>query len=152
MSEYQEELTTEPTHVLHPTESWDFLRSREFGRLAFHLVGEVHIAPINYAVEGERIIFLTSEGSKLLGVTMNNDVAFEVDEIEGEHATSVIVRGRARQLEGHETYVIEQLPLRPWVGTPKYAVVEVTVDEISGRRFDLSRPWRHARPMTGPGD
>jgi nitroimidazol reductase NimA-like FMN-containing flavoprotein (pyridoxamine 5'-phosphate oxidase superfamily) len=143
MSDYEDR--TEPVDVLHPVESWEFLRSQEIGRLAFHLLGEVHIVPINYAVDGERLVFLTSEGNKLLGVTMNDDVAFEVDEVVGEHATSVIVRGRARQLQGQETTVIERLPLRPWVGTPKFQVVAIRVDEISGRRFDLSRPWLHAR-------
>jgi nitroimidazol reductase NimA-like FMN-containing flavoprotein (pyridoxamine 5'-phosphate oxidase superfamily) len=137
-----------PVHELHPEESWDFLRSREFGRLAFHLLDEVHIVPINYVVDGQRLLFLTTEGSKLLGMTMNADVAFEVDEVEGEHATSVILRGRARQLVGEAAWVAERLPMRPWVGTPKYIVVEITGDEITGRRFDLSRPWMHARVDT----
>jgi nitroimidazol reductase NimA-like FMN-containing flavoprotein (pyridoxamine 5'-phosphate oxidase superfamily) len=145
MSEYQYEFAGDPVHVLHPEEAWEFLRTHEFGRLAFHLVGEVHIVPINYAVDGKRLLFLTAEGSKVLGMTMNDDVAFEVDEIIAEHATSVIVRGRAHVLEGDDEYIVEQLPLRPWVGTPKYIVVAVAVDEISGRRFDLSRPWTRAR-------
>ena len=136
---------TDAMRVMHPEESWEFLRSHEFGRLAFHLVGEVHIVPINYAVDEQRLIFLTTEGSKLLGVTMNTDVAFEVDEVDEHHATSVIIRGRAHQLEGTAKNVIEQLPLRPWVPDPKYAVVAIGVDEISGRHFDLSRPWLHAR-------
>ena len=136
-----------PTHVLHPEQSWDFLRAREFGRLAFHLVGEVHIAPINYAVDAEdRIIFITSEGSKVFGVTANPDVAFEVDEIVDDRATSVIIRGLARILEGQDAYVVEQLPIRPWVPTPKTVVVTIRVDEISGRSFDLNRPWLHDIP------
>lgn len=143
MSDYDDR--NDPVGVLHPLESWEFLRSQEFGRLAFHLLGEVHIVPINYAVDGERLVFLTAEGSKLFGVTMNDDVAFEVDEIEGEHATSVILRGRARHVQGTEATVVERLPLRPWVGTPKFQVVVIEVTEISGRRFDLSRPWLHAR-------
>ncbi len=149
MSEFQYEFAGDPVHILHPEESWEFLRGHEFGRLAFHLVGEVHIVPINYAVHGHQILFLTTEGSKVLGVTMNNDVAFEVDEITDEHATSVVVRGRAHILEGEDRYVVEQLPLRPWVGTPKYTVVGVTVDEVSGRSFDLSRPWTHERVDVG---
>ncbi|MGW5240514.1 pyridoxamine 5'-phosphate oxidase family protein [Monashia sp. NPDC004114] len=138
----------DPVHVLHPEESWDFLRAHEFGRLAFHLLDEVHIVPINYVVDGQRLLFLTMEGSKLLGMTMNADVAFEVDEIEGEHATSVILRGRARQLVGQAAWVADRLPMRPWVGTPKYIVVEIDGDEITGRRFDLHRPWLHARVDT----
>ena len=135
----------DPVHVLHPEESWEFLRGREFGRLGFHLLDEVHIVPINYVVDDRRLLFLTTEGSKLLGVTMNADVAFEVDEVEGETATSVIVRGRAKQLVGEAAWIADRLPMRPWVGTPKYIVVEITVEEITGRRFDLSRPWLHAR-------
>jgi uncharacterized protein len=132
-------------HVLHPEECWEFLRGHEFGRLGFHLADEVHIVPINYAVDDNRLLFLTAEGSKLLGVTMNSDVAFEVDEIIDEHATSVLVRGRARQLVGSAAWVADRLPLRPWVDTPKYIVVEITADEINGRRFDLHRPWLQAR-------
>jgi nitroimidazol reductase NimA-like FMN-containing flavoprotein (pyridoxamine 5'-phosphate oxidase superfamily) len=138
----------DPVHVLHPEECWEFLSGREFGRLAFHLLDEVHIVPINYVVDDGRLLFLTTEGNKLLGLTMNADVAFEVDEIEGETATSVILRGRARQLVGAAAWVADRLPMRPWVGTPKYIVVEITVDDINGRRFDLSRPWLHARVDT----
>ena len=134
-----------PVHELHPEECWEFLRGHEFGRLGFHLADEVHIVPINYAVDDRRLVFLTAEGSKLLGLTMNADVAFEVDEIEGEQAVSVIVRGRARQLVGSAAWVADRLPLRPWVDTPKYIVVEITADEVTGRRFDLHRPWLHAR-------
>ena len=104
--------------------------------------------PINYAVDDDRLLFLTAEGSKLLGVTMNSDVAFETDEIIEEQATSILVRGRARQLVGSAAWVADRLPLRPWVDTPKYIVVEITVDEVTGRRFDLNRPWLHARVDT----
>ena len=66
-----------PMHVLHPEQSWDFLRAREFGRLAFHLVGDVHITPINYAVDTDnRIIFMTSEGSKLFGVKITSGLRY----------------------------------------------------------------------------
>ncbi|WP_374970819.1 pyridoxamine 5'-phosphate oxidase family protein [Terrabacter sp. BE26] len=136
----------DPVHVLHPEESWGFLREREFGRLAFHLGGEVHIVPINYALDGERLVFMTAEGSKLFGVTADKDVAFEVDEIVGDRATSVIVRGRAKTLEGQAAYVVERLPVRPWVDYPKSVVVAIEVDEISGRRFDLTRPWLRDLP------
>ena len=84
-------------------ECWDMLRAEEFGRLAFRLVDEVHITPINYAV----------------------------------------VRGSARKLDEDEEHRAENLPLRPWVGTPKYNVVEITPRVITGRAFHLSRPWLH---------
>ena len=134
-----------PVHVLHPEESWEFLRNHEFGRLAYHLADEVHIVPINYAAHERSLYFSTTEGSKLLGVAMNRDVAFEADEVVEEHATSVVVRGRGKEVTGDTTWILEQLPLRPWIDTDKTVVIELDVDEITGRRFDLRRPWLHAR-------
>ena len=43
------ELTTE--------ECWAALRKDEFGRLAYRLGDEVHIAPLNYAVDGSTLLF-----------------------------------------------------------------------------------------------
>lgn len=136
-----------PVTRLTRDECWEMLRSNEFGRLAYHLAGEVHIVPINYATDGERLYFRTAEGSKLLGVVMNDDVAFEIDTYNDERASSVVLRGRARLLEGDEEHAAEHLPLRPWVPTLKYNIVAITPneDEMTGRSFDLSRPWQQLR-------
>ena len=126
---------------------WRLLQDHEFGRLAFHLADEVHLVPVNYAVDSRRrLVFRTSEGSKLLGLTMNADVAFEIDEYTDTEARSVVVRGRARQLEGREADEADQLPLRPWVDTAKLNIIGIEVDEITGRQFELTRPWLHMRP------
>ena len=138
----------EATGVLTTDECWAMLRANEFGRLAFHLGDEVHLTPINYAVDGDTLLFRTAEGSKLLAVEMNPDVAFEIDEFDEQHARSVIVRGVARHLGEAEEHRAENVPLRPWVTTLKYDVVEIRPTEVSGRRFELSRPWLHMLPGT----
>ena len=136
-----------PVSNLTTEQCWELLHAQEFGRLAFHLLDEVHIVPLNYAVDADRrLVFRTAEGSKLLGLTINDDVAFEIDEFGDEEAHSVVVRGRARQLERHELDALDQLPLRPWVDTAKFNVIAIDVDEINGRRFELTRPWTHLRP------
>jgi len=136
-----------PVTVLHEDECWAMLRDNEFGRLAFHMADEVHIVPINYAVDADNhLVFRTAEGSKLLGLTMNADVAFEIDDFTDGTAQSVVVRGRAHKLEGPRARAAEQLPLRPWVPTAKFNVVQIEVDEVTGRSFDLERPWLHMRP------
>ena len=56
---------------------------------------QVHITPINYVVDKDTLLFRTAEGSKLLGVVMDEDVAFEIDGENGHIAWSVIVRGTA---------------------------------------------------------
>jgi nitroimidazol reductase NimA-like FMN-containing flavoprotein (pyridoxamine 5'-phosphate oxidase superfamily) len=127
---------------------WELLRSQEFGRLAFHLANEVHIVPINYLVRDETLVFRTAEGSKLLGITMNQDVAFEIDHYSDDRATSVVIRGKARELEGEEADIAEQLPLRPWVPTDKFNIVVIEPTEVTGRSFRLDRPPRHWRPAS----
>lgn len=142
----------EPVAFLGAADCWAFLRTQELGRMAYHLADEVHLVPVNYAVAHDPVtgrhslLFRTAEGSKLLGVVMNSDVAFEVDEVDGERATSVVLRGRGRRLEEDEEHRAENVPLHPWVDTPKWNVVEIEVAEISGRRFTLSRPWRQLLP------
>jgi nitroimidazol reductase NimA-like FMN-containing flavoprotein (pyridoxamine 5'-phosphate oxidase superfamily) len=132
--------------TLSDAECWDLLRSEELGRLAFQLIDEVRIVPINYAVDGQTLLFRTESGEKLLSVALGGPIAFEVDRIdnddEGEHALSVVIRGRARMLEEDEAHRADLVPLRPWVGTEKYDVVEITPEHLSGRWYRLSRPWR----------
>lgn len=74
---------------------------------------------------------------------MGSEVAFEVDRWTEDTARSVVVRGSARILSEDEEHRAENLPLRPWVGAPKYDVVEITPRVITGRAFRLSRPWLH---------
>ena len=127
-------------------ECWQMLRDEEFGRLAYRLVDEVHITPINYAVDGGTLLFRTAEGNKLLAVAMGSEVAFEIDRYGEESARSVVVRGSARLLPEDEAHRADNLPLRPWVPTLKYNVVEIQPNVVSGRAFELSRPWLHLRP------
>jgi uncharacterized protein len=131
---------------LSPDECWEMLRGEEFGRLAFRIVDEVHITPVNYAVDGETLLFRTAEGTKLLAVVMGSQVALEIDRYDEESARSVVVRGSARLLPEDEAHRSENVPLRPWVPTLKYNVVEITPQVISGRAFSLARPWLHLRP------
>ena len=132
----------DPVTELTADECWELLRSEELGRLAFRLLEDVHITPMNYAVEGETLLFRTAEGDKLLGVVMGAPVAFEVDRYDEESARSVVVRGTARVLPEDEAHRADDLKLRPWVPTLKYDVVEIAPHVITGRRFELVRDHR----------
>ena len=139
-------MTDQVVTELSPEECWEMLRDEEFGRLAYLLAGEVHITPINYAVEGGSLLFRTAEGNKLLAVVMGSDVALEIDQYGEDRARSVVVRGPARLLPEDEAHRAENVPLRPWVPTLKYNVVEIEPKVVSGRAFELSRPWLHLKP------
>ncbi len=119
-------------------ECWELLRAEEFGRLAYRLVDEVHITPINFAVDGDSLLFRTAEGNKLLAVAMGSEVAFEIDRFGADRASSVVVRGTARLLPEDEEHRAEDVPLRAWVPTLKYNVVEIEPKVVSGRTFALS--------------
>lgn len=133
----------DPVEELTTDECWEMLTANEFGRLAFHLGPEVHLTPINYAVYERTLLFRTAPGSKLVGVLMNPDVVFEIDEFTDDRARSVVVRGSARRLDEDQQHRADEVPLRPWVPTHKYEVVEIKPDEITGRAFYLDRPWLH---------
>lgn len=124
---------------LHELECWERLAEREFGRLAFHLIDEVHIVPVNYLVDDRQLVFCSSEGSKLLGVVMNHDVAFEVDDVKDHSAWSVIVRGQANIVQHPRAGFADRLQLRSWVLTDKPILVAIDVSEVTGREFDLVR-------------
>lgn len=127
----------DPISELTQDECWEMLRSHTFGRLAFHLGPEVHLTPVNYAVDGRTLLFRTAPGNKLVGVAMNSDVVFEIDEYDDTRARSVIVRGVARRLDEDQQHRADDVPLHPWVPTAKYEVVEIRPDEITGRAFVL---------------
>ncbi len=130
---------TDTISVLSQDECWELLRAAEFGRLAYRLSDEVHLVPVNYAVDGDVILFRTAEGNKLLGIVMHPEVVFEIDDFDQEEAHSVILRGIARHLGEHEEHRADALPLRPWVDSLKYDVVEIRPTDISGRAFKLTR-------------
>ena len=144
-----DDLTDGPVHVLPEPDAWEFLTRKEYGRLAFVLGGDVHIAPVNYAMSGRRLLIRTAPGSKLLGVVVHPKVAFEVDEVDERTATSVVARGIAKHLSQREADATEALQPAPWVNTPKYEVIAVELTEVHGRRFDLNRPTPSAGAAQG---
>jgi nitroimidazol reductase NimA-like FMN-containing flavoprotein (pyridoxamine 5'-phosphate oxidase superfamily) len=126
--------------VLSPEQSWELLEGEQFGRLAYRLVDEVHLVPINYAVDGRCLLFRTGSGNKLLAAALASDVAFEIDWHDDLTAWSVVARGRLRHLGEDEHHRAEELTLRPWAAIPHFDVLELVPDEVTGRAFRLRRP------------
>jgi len=57
----------------------------------------------------------------------------------------VVVRGQLHVLEEDEAHRADVLPLRPWVPTLKYDVVELVPSSVTRRRFVLDRAAVTAR-------
>ena len=122
---------------LSEEECWDLLERRELGRLALAVGEEPDIFPVNYVVDGPRVLFRTAPGSKLAELSANPRVAFEVDEYDETYAASVVLKGIAERLElQREIDAADALPLTPWIPTLKYRWVRITPLSITGRRFE----------------
>lgn len=139
-------------HLDHPSgpmtaeECWERLRTTEFGRLAYRLVDEVHIVPINVVVIDDALLFRTTGGGKLLAAALESDVAFEIDWVDIATAWSVVVQGRLRRLEEAERHRVDGAP-GGWLGRDLEEVVELVPSRVSGRWFHLrGRPSTTSAP------
>lgn len=132
-------MTDSPVATMSDADCWDHLNSHELGRLVTSVAGTLDIFPVNYVVDGESLVFRTAEGSKLVELTVNDEVLFEVDDYSSADAWSVIVRGHARRIEDlAEREAAEQLGLSPWIPTLKYNFVRIQATSLSGRAFRRS--------------
>jgi nitroimidazol reductase NimA-like FMN-containing flavoprotein (pyridoxamine 5'-phosphate oxidase superfamily) len=122
--------------VLDGDECWRRLGEAQMGRLALAAGGSVDIFPVNFVVSRGALYFRTAPGDKLLELSVNPDVAFEIDGFDERSAWSVIVKGVAERLETQtEIDEADQLPLTPWVPTLKYRWVRINPTAVSGRSF-----------------
>lgn len=127
---------SDPITVLDEDHCWDLLAGAQVGRLATAVDGIPEIFPVNYAVYGTSVVFRSAEGSKLLEIVLNDQVAFEADGWTDDGGWSVICRGTASVVDASdELGRVEALPLKPWIPTVKTNFVRVQVSSISGRRF-----------------
>ena len=139
----------EPVAELSEEECWELLEVEEFGRLAYRLVDEVHVVPINYVADAGTLLFRTASGNKLLAAALHSDVAFEIDWHGDLAAWSVVVRGRLRRLHEDEVHRVEGRLLQPWVASLKYDVIELQPDVVTGRRFRLLHHEPDSQHVTG---
>lgn len=128
-----------PVQELSIEQCWQLLERDEFGRLAFRLVDEVHLVPINYVVDGRCLLFRTASGNKLLAAALESDVAFEIDWHDDLTAWSVVARGTLRRLEEDEAHRADGLRFHPWLPDPGHDVVELAPAVVTGRLFRLQR-------------
>ena len=127
---------------------WRLLAAHQVGRLAYRLVDEVHVVPLNYAVHRPRILFRTAAGNKLLAAALRSEVALEIDRFGAQTAWSVLARGRLRRLEEDEQERVAELLPPEWLPTFKYDALELVPAVVTGRCFLLRRPDRRRHPSS----
>ena len=128
--------TDDPVTRLSEEDCWERLARQELGRLVTRVGEVIDIFPVNYVLDERTIVFRTAEGSKLVELTVNDEVLFEVDDHTDADAWSVIVRGSARRIDTlAEREAADRLALAPWIPTLKYNYVRVTPAAVTGRAF-----------------
>jgi nitroimidazol reductase NimA-like FMN-containing flavoprotein (pyridoxamine 5'-phosphate oxidase superfamily) len=118
------------------------LSEHRVGRLGLAVGGAPVILPVNYAFDGERVVFRTDQGLKLRHAPRRR-VAFEIDGIDEEAGTgwSVLVQGSAfeiiRSVDSHAEELL-RLPVNPLAAGEKAHWIEIVPHMISGRRICAS--------------
>ena len=110
--------------------------SQRVGRLVITLAGEPHIFPVNYAVDGDAVVFRTRVGTKLSGITRSL-ATFEVDHIDASgQGWAVSFEGLAQEvLDADPAELrarIEALAFDTWPGGHRPHVVRITPYAVRG--------------------
>ena len=140
-SDVRMDATSQPgIEVLDDATCWALLGGASVGRIAVDIAGQPDIFPVNFVVAEGGIVFRTGPGTKLAGAVLNHHVAFEIDGYAPEQHTawSVVVKGLAHQVEHMvEMFAAEDLPLFPWLASPKPDFVRIEPTLVTGRRFHV---------------
>ena len=100
--------------------------------------GSVLVVPVNFAVDGDTIVFRTGIGTKL-ALLRGRRAAFEVDHVDAAHRTgwSVLVQGTAYEATHWE---VDHVHVHPWVRGKRPQHVRIVAEEVSGRRLVWHEP------------
>ena len=132
--------------VLEREECLRLLAGATLGRIGVSSGALPAVLPVNFWLDGNRILILTGEGSKLDAATRNTVVAFEVDSFDPMYHSgwSVVVTGVAREItDPRELAAVRTAPMAQWSPRGRSRVVAIDTDLISGRRIVPGQPRRH---------
>jgi nitroimidazol reductase NimA-like FMN-containing flavoprotein (pyridoxamine 5'-phosphate oxidase superfamily) len=109
------------------------------GRIGLAFDGQPEVFPVNYATDGEIVVFRTARGTKLDQATVGR-IAFEVDGWDEETGVgwSVLLKGVAQEVTlGKDPFAssLRERPVRPLAPGERELWIAIYPAEISGRRF-----------------
>lgn len=120
------------------------------GRLVVTVSGEPSVFPLNFAVDGDAVVFRTQPGTKLTGITRSL-ATFQVDRIDASgQGWSICVEGLAQEMLDADPAAlwarIQALELEAWPGGDRPHVVRITPFAVRGMR------WSAVAVTTGPAE
>lgn len=122
--------------VLDRDECLALLATATLGRVAVTTGALPQVVPVNFHLEGERILIRTAEGTKLDAALCNAVVAFEADDFDTMYHSgwSVVVTGIARVLPADDE-TARYAPLVRWAPDGRERTIAISTDIVSGRRI-----------------
>jgi nitroimidazol reductase NimA-like FMN-containing flavoprotein (pyridoxamine 5'-phosphate oxidase superfamily) len=134
--DYDEWSPQGPVEELSDASCWELLAPESFGRLAVSVHNRPQIFPVDFACEDHSIVFRSAAGTKLIDLTINDTVAFEVDLRTRAESWSVVIDGTARVVtDSAEIARFDRAPLPTWIPTAPFVYVVIQPSTIRGRRF-----------------
>jgi nitroimidazol reductase NimA-like FMN-containing flavoprotein (pyridoxamine 5'-phosphate oxidase superfamily) len=128
--------------MLDRDESLRLLAGTKVGRIGITTESMPVVLPVNFVLDGERIVFSSAPGTKLYVAATGAQVAFEADDVDQDSrwGWSVCVTGPATLVEDPaEVERLRGLPLDTWAppGEESFVVIEAQV--VTGRRVEGGR-------------
>jgi nitroimidazol reductase NimA-like FMN-containing flavoprotein (pyridoxamine 5'-phosphate oxidase superfamily) len=127
-----------------PATCWNLLATTTFGRVGLLVDGKPEVLPVNYAIDGESILFRTAEGTVLTQADLAV-VAFEADYVDPNNHSgwSVMVQGFARDIGDAvdpTSQRIKRLSLVTWAPGNRARWIHIVPEKVTGRRMDVYPP------------
>lgn len=123
---------------------WARLAEEGLGRIGVVAGREPLVLPVNYAVDGERIVFRTGAGTKFHALVNDAPLALEIDGVDERYhgGWSVLAVGTAVEVTDLDEIarLAREVPLRPWAGGDKSHWVRLTPTRVTGRRLVPGAP------------
>ena len=122
-----------------PTTCWNLLATTTFGRVGLLVDGKTEVLPVNYAIDGESILFRTGEGTVLTQASLTV-VAFETDYVDPrDHSGwSVMIQGFAQDIGDAidaTSERLKRLSLVTWAPGTRANWIHIKPDKVTGRRL-----------------
>lgn len=117
---------------LAEAECWTLLGTRPLGRLVWSGSAGLTVLPVNYVTTTDRIVLRTAAYASVARECRDEEVAFQVDDIDEDTHTgwSVLVRGRCRDAEPDD----EPDP-DVWAPGTRRVLFAIEAREVTGRRL-----------------
>lgn len=124
--------------VLERPECVSLLAATTLGRVVICVEALPDVQPVSYVLDGNNVLFRTTDGSKLDAATRNAIVAFQADNLQrgGERSWTVTVVGRAEVVtDPGEITRLSTLALPAWVADEPSHYVRIRMEVVQGRHL-----------------